>query len=63
MPWVIREGIHDYEVVLITTEDEVSLVAIFPGFLAQNTTALPVSSYIFHSPGCPEILHWSHIVC
>jgi len=42
MPWVIWEGIHDYEIVLITMKDEVCLIAAFPGLLAQNTTVLPV---------------------
>lgn len=63
MPWVIWEGIHDYEILLITIKDEIRLVAIFPRFLAQDTTSLPVSFYVFHSPGCPKILHWTHIVC
>ena len=54
---------YDYVVELTTMNDEVCLVAIFPRFLAQNTTAFHVGLYVLYSPGCPEIFHRPHIVC
>jgi len=63
MSWIIWESIHDYEIVLTTIKDEVCLVVVFPRFLAQNATTLYVSFYVFYPPGCPEIFHWTHIVC
>ena len=34
MPWVIGKGVQDYKIVLTTIKDKISLIVIFPGFLA-----------------------------
>jgi len=34
MPWIIGEGVQDYEIVLATIKDKIRLIVIFPGFLA-----------------------------
>jgi len=57
MPWIIGEGVQDYEIVLATIKDKIRLIVIFPGFLAQNTAAFRGSLYIFYSPWCPKLVH------
>ena len=34
MPWIIGEGVQNYEIVLTTIKDKIRLVVMFPGFLA-----------------------------
>ena len=34
MPWIIGEGVQDYEIMLATIKDKIRLIVIFPGFLA-----------------------------
>ena len=63
MSWIVRESIQDYEVVLATTEDEICLVIILPGFLAQDAAAFCLFFYVFYSPRCPKIFHQTYIIC
>ena len=57
MPWIIGEGVQDYEIVLTTIKDKICLVVIFLGFLTQDTAAFCGPLYIFYSPWCPKIFH------
>jgi len=63
MPWIVGEGVEDYEIMLATKKDEIRLIVILSGFLAQDAALFWGPLYIFYAPGRPQIFHQIYIVC